>query len=96
MRDNDGRDLYEETVLLEADLLMSFGGWTKHTEPTLGAWLNVEEGQRHTDRCWCYWVALRPDQLPLLRRHLQEFRSRTLQKSIYLEVAQSTEVELIV
>ena len=102
LADNDGRDLRDEIALLDADLANAVGGYTKH--PATGAWKGTLDHRGkgvHYDNSWAYFVTL-PEkgvmpmfvhgELSKLLRCLREFKARTLQECIYLDICHNVEV----
>ena len=97
--DNNGRDLTDERICLEADLITAFGGYTGY--PIQGGWMPTSKSMAK-EPGYCYFIAMEDNEgsVPLtdlgkLRAILQCFKSQTLQESIYLDVSRDVEVEFI-
>jgi hypothetical protein len=93
LRDNDGRDLASEISELEDELFVQFDGWTSPGTVT-GAY-RMADGTLSSDVSNSYTVVLDESVLPELERILRDFKSKTLQESIYLEIQSSIAVRFI-
>ena len=85
-RDNDGSSLSQAHDILRADLLNEFGGHTQGGSVD-GTWKN-ECGQTFCDESASYWLLLDAEDLPRLEALLLDFKSRTKQEAIYLDVVE--------
>lgn len=84
IKDNDGRDLMAEHEIVRKAVYDRFDGWTflGYVE---GAY-RMADGTQSLDRSAVYVVALDEDRVDELEQLLREFKSKTLQEAIYLEV----------
>ncbi len=92
-RDNDGRDLQAEIEDLLDELYARFLGWT-FLGPIEGAY-RMADGTRSLDESGSYSVVLDEARVPELERVLRNFKSKTLQEAIYLEIHRDIELRLI-
>jgi hypothetical protein len=92
-RDNDGRDLAAEIEDLLDELYAHFVGWTflGHIE---GAY-RMADGTRSLDESGSYSVVLDEARVPELEQVLRDFKDKTLQEAIYLEILRDIEIRLI-
>jgi hypothetical protein len=93
LTDNDGRDLALEIADLEAVLYLRFAGWTS-TGYVKGAY-RMADGTPSLDTRASYVLILDEARLPELKEVLREFKSRTLQEAIYLEISRDIDVQFI-
>jgi hypothetical protein len=93
LQDNDGRDLTQEISEVEDRCFVSFGGWTQ-SGYYKGTW-RMETGERKMDISAVYSVILPASGLPELESVLRDFKSRTLQEAIYLEVEHQVDVRFL-
>jgi hypothetical protein len=92
VQDNDGRDLSSEIQDLLANLWTQWGCWTYH-RLVEGVW-RMQDGTRSDDLLQWYSMVLPEDEVPRLEELLRDFKGKTLQESIYLEI-QRVELRLI-
>ena len=92
VQDNDGRDLSSEIQELLADLWTQWGYWTYH-RLVEGVW-RMQDGTRSEDLLHWYSLVLPEEEVPTLEALLRNFKDKTLQESIYLEI-QRVELRLI-
>jgi hypothetical protein len=93
LRDNDGRSLATETQDLQAELYLRFVGWT-FMGYVKGAF-RMADGTQALDESGAYVVILEEARVPELEQVLREFKSKTLQEAIYLEIQRHVDVRLI-
>lgn len=82
--DNEGRDLTTERRDLELDLYLRFVGWTK-LGLVQGAY-RMADGSRALDEHYAYSILLDESRVPEVEEALREFKAKTTQEAIYLEV----------
>jgi hypothetical protein len=92
-KDNDGRDLRAEIEDLRAEMFLRFLAWTFLGYVT-GAY-RMADGTQALDVSASYAVVLDEVHLPELEQVLREFKGKTLQEAIYLEVLRDVEVRLV-
>ena len=93
LADNDGRNLAAEISDVEDRCYELFGAWTA-AGFFKGAW-RMGTGQRRIDTSAVYVVVIEEAQVKLLVELLREFKSRTTQEAIYLEVERDVDVRFI-
>ena len=93
LRDTDGRDLAAETEELKTELYVQFVGWT-FLGYVKGAW-RMADGSQALDESGAYFVILDETRLGELVLVIQDFKNKTLQEAIYLEVHRDVEVRFI-
>jgi hypothetical protein len=93
VKDNDGRDLLTEHEAARWDVYDLFDGWTflGYVE---GAF-RMSDGTRALDRSAAYVVVLDEERIDELEAVLREFKSRTLQEAIYLEIQRGVEFRFL-
>ena len=84
LADNDGRTLSAEVADAEAEVYRLFGRWTRRGP--VGGTYKQQDGSQALDHSNEYTLLLDDRQLPELERVLAEFRSKTKQDAIYLEL----------
>src|SRR6266849_9431839 len=84
VKDNDGRDLAEEIEDLISRICERFSGWT--FEGCVSGAFRMADGSQKLDVCEKYMVLLDRSRIGELKGLLQQFKEKTLQESIYLEV----------
>ncbi len=89
-RDNDGASLDTQRNILEADLLNTFGGFSQHHGDLLGMWMERDTRNVYFEKSACYFVVIEDAQLACLKELLFDFKSRTRQRSIYLDICPVT------
>ena len=93
LRDNDGRDLIEEIAVLQAELFIRFAGWTFQGY-VKGAY-RMADGTQTLDESAAYVVVLDEARVDELEQLLRDFKSKTLQEAIYLEIHRNVDVRFI-
>lgn len=93
LRDHDGRDLFEEIAALQAELFVRFSGWTFQGY-VKGAY-RMADGTQALDESAAYVVVLDEDRIDGLEQLLRDFKSKTLQEAIYLEIHRDADVRFI-
>src|SRR5690348_4614618 len=93
LRDTDGRRLVSETDDLEIELFLRFAGWT-FLGDVKGAY-KMADGTRALDESGAYFVVLDESRLGELEQALRDFKAKTQQESIYLEVQRDVDVRFI-
>jgi len=93
LRDNDGRSLATETLDLQAELYLRFVGWT-FLGYVKGAF-RMADGTQALDASGAYVVILEEARVPELEQVLRDFKSKTLQEAIYLEIQRDVDVRFI-
>jgi hypothetical protein len=91
--DNDGRDLKPDIETVRYSLFALFVGWT-FLGYVKGAFL-MSDGTQVIDDSEAYMVILDEDRLGDLEQVLRDFKAKTLQEAIYLEVIRHMDVRLI-
>lgn len=93
IKDNDGRDLEPEIEELRAALLITFSGWSflGHVQ---GAY-RMTTGEPSFDLNQAYTVILDEPLLVDLEQLPRDFKSKTLQEAIYLEIYRDVDIRLI-
>ena len=91
--DNDGRDLSAEQQDVRKKVYDLFDGWTfiGYFE---GAF-RMKDGTQALDRSAAYVVVLDESRVDELEAVLREFKSRTLQEAIYLEIQRGVEFRFL-
>lgn len=93
LRDNDGRELLNEIQALQVELFVRFAGWTFQGY-VKGAY-RMADGSQATDEHAAFVVVLNEDRLGELEDLLRDFKSQTLQESLYLEIQRDVDVRFI-
>jgi hypothetical protein len=93
LKDNDGRSLRAEIGDLRAELFIRFLAWSFLGYVT-GAY-QLADGSQAVDVNASYAVVVDEALLPELEQVLREFKDKTLQEAIYLEVQREVELRLI-
>lgn len=91
--DNDGRSLATAINEVEIELNVGFTGWTllSHVK---GVYTKTD-GTRSVDVSGAYAIVMDETRIDEVVRILKEFRSKTLQESIYMEVQRNLEIRFI-
>jgi hypothetical protein len=91
--DNDGRDLAPEHREVRKQIYTLFDGWTfiGYVE---GAF-RMPDGSQSLDRSAAYVVVLEEAGIDELVAVLKEFKSKTLQEAIYLEIQRGVEFRFV-
>jgi hypothetical protein len=93
IKDNDGRELVTEKNDLEMELYLRFVGWT-FLGIVQGAY-RMEDGTRAIDEHRAYAIVLDESRIPEVEEVLREFKAKTTQEAIYLEVQYHVELRLV-
>ena len=93
LQDNDGRDLTAEAEVVKTELYIRFAGWT-FMGYVKGAY-RMLDGSQSLDESAAYLVVLEEDRLVELEQVLREFKSKTTQEAIYLEVQRDVETRFV-
>lgn len=93
LRDNDGRELIDEIVAVEAELFVRFGGWTFQGY-VKGAY-RMAGGDQANDECAAYFVVCDEARMTEVESVLRDFKAKTLQESLYLEVQRDVDVRYL-
>ena len=93
LRDNDGRSLAAETNDLEMELYLRFAGWTFQGY-VKGAY-RMADGTRALDESGAYVIVLDEARLTELEHLLRDFKSKTQQQAIYLEIQRDLDIRFI-
>jgi hypothetical protein len=93
LRDNDGRHLTAEIQELQTELYIRFVGWT-FLGYVKGAW-RLADGSQSLDESGAYVVILEEARLPELEQVLRDFKAKTSQEALYLEVHHHVEIRLV-
>jgi hypothetical protein len=92
-KDNDGSSLAKITDDLEVELYLRFVGWTFQGY-VKGAY-RMADGTRSLDENGAYVVALDESRLGELEQVLRDFKNKTKQEAIYLEVQRAVDIRFI-
>jgi hypothetical protein len=93
LRDNDGRDLAAEAEEVKTELFVRFAGWT-FLGYVKGAF-RMADGTQSLDESAAYMVTLDEGRLGELEQVLREFKKKTSQEAIYLEIQRDIDVRFI-
>ncbi|MBI1918270.1 MAG: hypothetical protein HYS12_26560 [Planctomycetes bacterium] len=93
LRDTDGRDLAGELKDLEMELYLHFVGWTS-LGYIRGAY-QMADGTQSLDESEAFALILEEARLPELEQILLDFKGKTKQEAIYLEVQRHIEVRFL-
>ena len=93
IKDNDGRYLTDERADLEMELFVRFVGWTG-LGIVQGAY-RMQDGTKSVDEHRAYAVILDESRLPEVEEILREFKAKTTQEAIYLEVQYNVVMKLV-
>ena len=93
LKDNDGRDLTAEIEEVRTELYIRFVGWT-FLGYVKGAF-RMADGTQALDESGAYVVILEESRIPELEQVLRDFKSKTLQEAIYLEIHRDVDVRFI-
>jgi hypothetical protein len=91
--DTDGRSLARETDELEVELFLRFGGWTFQGY-VKGAY-RMADGTRALDESGAYFVVFDEARVGELEQALRDFKGKTQQEAIYLEIQRDVDVRFI-
>lgn len=93
LKDNDGRDLGVEIEDVRTELYVRFVGWTFFGY-VKGAY-RMADGSQALDESGAYVVVLDETRIPELEQILRDFKGKTLQEAIYLEIQRDVDVRLL-
>jgi hypothetical protein len=93
LRDNVGRDVTEEIEALEAELFILFSGWTFQGY-VKGAY-RMADGTQSLDESAAYVVVCDESRIAELAQLLRDFKSKTSQETIYLEIQRDVDVRFV-
>ena len=93
LADNDGRALAAEIAAARDQVYDRFDGWTFEGNVT-GAF-RMAGGTKKIDTCQRYMVFLNDSCIGELEMLLREFKARTPQVAIYLEIQHDVDIRLI-
>jgi hypothetical protein len=93
IKDNDGRELVSEKDDLEMELYIRFVGWT-FLGIVQGAY-RMKDGTRAIDEHRAYAIVLDESRISEVEEVLREFKTKTTQEAIYLEVQYHVELRLV-
>src|SRR5437870_8555727 len=93
LRDNDGRDLSNEIAEVRAQLYERFAAWT--LDGYVEGAYQMSDGTEVLDHSAKYMVFLDEARLGELEDVLREFKRKTTQETIYLEIQRNVEVRLL-
>jgi hypothetical protein len=93
LRDNDGRSLADETADLEAELFVRFGAWT--FQGFVKGTYRMADGARALDESGAYFIVLDERRIDELERTLGDFKAKTQQEALYLEIQRDVDVRFI-
>jgi hypothetical protein len=93
LKDNNGRDLGTDIEEVRTELYLRFVGWT-FLGYVKGAY-RMADGTQALDESSAYMVILDEARLPELEQVLRDFKSKTLQEAIYLEIQRDVDVRFI-
>jgi hypothetical protein len=93
LKDNNGRDLTTEIEDAKIELYLRFVGWT-FLGYVKGAY-QMADGSQALDECGSYMVVLEESRVNELEQVLRDFKSKTLQEAIYLEIQRDVDVRFV-
>jgi hypothetical protein len=93
VRDNDGRHLRAEITALETGLYATFVGWTM--TGTVKGMYQLSDRRPAYDICKAYMIVMDEERVPELESLLREFKAKTTQEAIYLEIQHDVDVRFI-
>lgn len=93
LRDNDGRELRAEIEDLRTELYVRFVGWTflGYVKGTY----RMADGSQALDESEAYVVVLDEARVEELEEVLRDFKSKTLQEALYLEIHRDVDVRFV-
>lgn len=91
--DNDGRSLAQEIVELESALYVHFSGWT--LQGLVQGSFKMKDGSWANDMCRAYFLVFEESEIPTLERILLEFKAKTKQEAMYLEVQHEVDMRYL-
>ena len=93
IRDRDGRELRDEIEELLAEVYVRFAGWT--FQGYVKGAFRMADGTKALDESGAYFVVLDDTRIGELEDILRQFKSKTLQEAIYLEIQRDVDVRFI-
>ena len=93
IRDNDGRELRDEIEELLAEVYIRFAGWT--FQGYVKGAFRMPDGTQALDESGAYFVVLDETRISELEVLLRQFKSKTLQEAIYLEIQRDVDVRFL-
>src|SRR5262245_55126546 len=93
LKDNDGRVLAAEIKEVEAELFVHFVGWT-FLGYIKGAYRMADQTCA-LDESGAYTVALDESRIGEVEQILRDFKTKTKQEAIYLEIQSAIEIRFI-
>jgi len=93
LRDNDGRDLAPEIEQVENELFLYLNGWT--FQGYVRGVYEMPDGTRSLDESAAYVVITEEQNIELIEQILGEFKSKTSQDAIYLEIQRDIDIRFI-
>jgi len=93
LRDNNGRDLSAEIEAVRDALFIEFGGWT--FQGYVQGAFTMSDMSMCVDTSASFFVLLDESRLVLLESILHDFRSKTDQEAIYLEIQREIDIRFI-
>ena len=93
LKDNDGRDLSIEQESVRSKVFHLFDGWT-----FMGFYEGVfrmKDGTQSLDRSVAFMVLLEESRIVELENILRDFKSKTLQETIYFEIQRGIEFRFL-
>lgn len=93
LKDEDGRDLRPDMDDLELELYARFVGWTLFGI-VRGAY-RMANGERAIDDCAAYIVIFEESRIVELEDVLRDFKRKTQQEAIFLEIQHNVDFRLI-
>jgi hypothetical protein len=93
LKDNDGRDLSAEIDDTEMELYVRFVGWT--FQGFIKGAYRMADGTQSVDESASYVVILEESRVLEIEEVLRDFKGKTLQEFIYLEIQHNVDVRFI-
>ena len=91
--DNNGRELSGEIADLETDLYRTFVGWTMMG--TVNGMYQMADLRPAFDECNSYMLLTEESRIGELEQILLDFKAKTTQEAIYLEVQRDVDVRFL-
>jgi hypothetical protein len=92
-KDNSGRDVQAEINEVEENVLSEFNGWSM-TGVIKGVYMMSDKTPAY-DLSNAYEVVLEEERLPALEAILLQFKAKTAQEAIYLEVVYNNLIKFL-
>jgi hypothetical protein len=93
LKDNDGRKLASEIKEFRNEVFDRFDGWTR--EGTVTGSFRMPDGTEKLDVCAKYMVVVDESRISELEQVLADFKKKTLQEKIYVEIQREVDIRLI-